>query len=1273
MIAGARDRPPVAGIFENTTFEDLYQQETELLDRPDAGYARAKRRHHPNNNLHLTLPPHVFTFTEDDEAAPLSSLSWWNDVYLENGIVDCLEAELPDRISLCVPFDSIRTPDELLASYRQERSEVSPKIMVVAPAEYAGHPLPAFDVAFDVPPSSTSQRRSHSLPKKRLFFTEMSADAKRCRLNAVKSASSDTEIDESPISISQCLSSCGQQIWAPLDPSQCRFVVCEDGFDEAPVEFDDMGDGGDDTNAFVEDDDPARKLSRCDRRRAQLWRNIVKNEMPREHRKYQVRCMSAVNHFKRVSFIAVKEVRRLALRCHRLSRDYASRARRCVRDMQAYWRKMDKELVERRKVHEKEEVERLKALEEAREAAQQQRKLEFLLTQTELFSHFIGKKMGILPTDPSQSENPEPVEIFAEADQGLAQEAAEATKLYIQQTRERSQMFDAGMANLDVNIETELGDDEEVDLLHPSTMPANSEMWSEPTLFKGKLKEYQIKGLNWLVNLYEQGINGILADEMGLGKTIQTICLLGHLAEAKNIWGPFLIVAPNSTLHQWKQELNKFFPPLTVIPYWGSLKDRTTIRKFWKPKSLSQKDSPFHVCITSYAVFVNDEKHFQRIKWQYMVLDEAQAIKNSGSQRWAKLLNLKCRNRLLLTGTPIQNSMAELWALLHFIMPTLFDSHEEFNRWFSKDVENAATGDKQALDAHKIKRLHMILQPFMLRRVKHDVEHEMSAKIEIQLSCELSRRQRTLYRALQNKISFAELGDTSLTSKENLMNLVMQFRKVCNHPEVFERSWASSPFQFTFDSYLSSGNSTSGGGRGVGATPPLDSVFPTAHNPIQCYFPKLLLDVVDTISPRISSIWAPSHIHSSSAFAFHRLIDRSPSETAFTFWSQLSPLHAWLAVIASEYLSHRFYNIDRWLDESDVDVDVFGRPIRKIPLWSNLGRLLIVKQNYRLQVSNVFGGIADDVSSSLKHKVYSLPLLRVLDDRVAAATQQLVVSSRRQYIRCLDSHSGWERSVLTGIDCRPWCKDPASSNCNDSLLLPCGVALPARYRNVVSPIVFANSSHALSLPGLCEEVFKVVGSDRSQIFAPHFGKLIADSGKLMVLDRLLSRLKAEGHRVLIFSQMKKMIDILEDYMHYRKYSMFRLDGTTELADRRDMVNEFQSNTDIFAFLLSTRAGGLGITLTAADTVIFFDNDWNPTMDAQAQDRVHRIGQTKQVTVYRMVCKGTVEERILKRAQDKFEIQKTVYSGQFKLQKANDVDLFKKSELKEFLRDSSARE
>uniref|UniRef100_A0A0R3WXY2 Chromatin-remodeling ATPase INO80 n=1 Tax=Hydatigena taeniaeformis TaxID=6205 RepID=A0A0R3WXY2_HYDTA len=132
------------------------------------------------------------------------------------------------------------------------------------------------------------------------------------------------------------------------------------------------------------------------------------------------------------------------------------------------------------------------------------------------------------------------------------------------------------------------------------------------------------------------------------------------------------------------------------------------------------------------------------------------------------------------------------------------------------------------------------------------------------------------------------------------------------------------------------------------------------------------------------------------------------------------------------------------------------------------------------------------------------------------------------------------------------------------------------------------------------------------------GCLIADSGKLKELDRLLAKLKPEGHRVLLYSQMTKMIDLLEELMLYRGYAYLRLDGSSRLSDRRDMVAQWQTDSRWFVFLLSTRAGGLGINLTAADTVIFYDSDWNPTVDQQAMDRAHRLGQLKPVRVFFLI-------------------------------------------------------
>ena len=151
----------------------------------------------------------------------------------------------------------------------------------------------------------------------------------------------------------------------------------------------------------------------------------------------------------------------------------------------------------------------------------------------------------------------------------------------------------------------------------------------------------------------------------------------------------------------------------------------------------------------------------------------------------------------MLSGTPIQNSMAELWALLHFIMPKLFDNHEQFQEWFSKDIEQHSM-DQGELNKYQLKRLHLILQPFMLRRLKKDVEQEIAPKIEETIHCEMTHRQKVLYERIKAKLSTQDLFQlaSSKAKVENLMNLVMQFRKVCNHPDLFERRQGKIPFTF---------------------------------------------------------------------------------------------------------------------------------------------------------------------------------------------------------------------------------------------------------------------------------------------------------------------------------------------------------------------------------------------------------------------------------------------------------------------------------------------
>uniref|UniRef100_A0A672KYL2 Snf2-related CREBBP activator protein n=1 Tax=Sinocyclocheilus grahami TaxID=75366 RepID=A0A672KYL2_SINGR len=306
-----------------------------------------------------------------------------------------------------------------------------------------------------------------------------------------------------------------------------------------------------------------------------------------------------------------------------------------------------------------------------------------------------------------------------------------------------------------------------------------------PFLLHGTLREYQHIGLDWLVTMNEKKLNGILADEMGLGKTIQTIALLAHLACVKGNWGPHLIIVPTSVMLNWEMELKRWCPGFKILTYYGSQKERKLKRQGWT------KPNAFHVCITSYKLVLQDHQAFRRKSWRYLILDEAQNIKNFKSQRWQSLLNFNSQRRLLLTGTPLQNSLMELWSLMHFLMPHVFQSHREFKEWFSNPLTGMIEGS-QEYNEGLVKRLHKVLRPFLLRRIKADVEKQMPKKYEHVVRCRLSKRQRFLYDDFMAQASTRE----TLTSGHfmSVINILMQLRKVCNHPNLFDPRPIQSPF-----------------------------------------------------------------------------------------------------------------------------------------------------------------------------------------------------------------------------------------------------------------------------------------------------------------------------------------------------------------------------------------------------------------------------------------------------------------------------------------------
>ncbi|KAF3064732.1 putative DNA helicase ino80 [Daldinia childiae] len=971
----------------------------------------------------------------------------------------------------------------------------------------------------------------------------------------------------------------------------------------------------------------------------QIWRDLARKDVPKTFKLASDSYGTKASNLKKTAILASKEAKRWQLRTNKGTKDLQARAKRCMRDMMGFWKRNEREERDLRKAAERQELENARKEEADREAARQKRKLNFLISQTELYSHFIGKKIktdeverstdnpdiapdanaAVKSTDVDVGEPSGPVgrkvtdfknlNFDAEDEETLRQAAMANAQNAIAEAQAKARSFN--------KPDNDMDEDGEMNFQNPTGL--GDVTVEQPKLLNCQLKEYQLKGLNWLANLYEQGINGILADEMGLGKTVQSISVMAYLAEVHDIWGPYLVVAPASTLHNWQQEIAKFVPEFKVLPYWGTAGDRKVLRKFWDRKhNTYRKDAPFHVLVTSYQLVVSDVSYFQKMRWQYMILDEAQAIKSSQSSRWKCLLGFHCRNRLLLTGTPIQNNMQELWALLHFIMPSLFDSHDEFSEWFSKDIESHAQSNT-TLNEDQLRRLHLILKPFMLRRVKKHVQKELGDKIELDVFCELTYRQRAYYRNLRNQISIMDLIEKATLGDDQdsgtLMNLVMQFRKVCNHPDLFERADTASPF---FTGYFAETASFVREGNNV-------AVGYSTRNLIDYQLPRLVWTEGGRLHKagkdnekagfrsrylnHLMNIWAPENVRESTSgndgFSFLRFADASPEDVYKA--------------------SHQ---------------DVFSRASDLVKKGNRLGRMNV---------------IYDEPGEENYTPAHALFQITARSDRkpLAEITSGGVLDNLMNVSRGTWRDSGLsrlEQAALPGASAPPiqvsceGTRAPVVER-EDTLFnmkmrkILYGPNQPEEKALVLRNVPIERYPPPAMLPQPDNEKRRF-----TNITVPSMHRFVTDSGKLAKLDHLLFKLKEEGHRVLLYFQMTRMIDLMEEYLTYRNYKYCRLDGSTKLEDRRDTVHDFQTRPEIFIFLLSTRAGGLGINLTSADTVIFYDSDWNPTIDSQAMDRAHRLGQTKQVTVYRLITRGTIEERIRKRAMQKEEVQRVVIQG-----------------------------
>ncbi|OAP59594.1 hypothetical protein AYL99_06892 [Fonsecaea erecta] len=709
-----------------------------------------------------------------------------------------------------------------------------------------------------------------------------------------------------------------------------------------------------------------------------------------------------------------------------------------------------------------------------------------------------------------------------------------------------------------------------------------------PSLLRGTLREYQHEGLDWLADLYAHGRSGILADEMGLGKTIQSIALLAHLAEVYEVWGPHLIVVPTSVMLNWEMEFKKFLPGFKVLTYYGNLEERKQKRRGW------MADDSFNVCITSYQLVLQDANSFKRRRWHYMILDEAHNIKNFRSERWQTMMTFNTRARLLLTGTPLQNNLTELWSLLFFLHygqenegeDDAFAGLKEWSEWFKRPVESILEHGRQVLDEEdreQVAKLHKVIRPFLLRRLKADVEKQMPAKYEHVEMCRLSKRQRQLYDGFMAR---AQTKETLASGNYlSIINALMQLRKVCNHPDLFE----TRPINTSFAMHKSAAADFEIKNLLVRRKLMLD-----ASNDLDLDFLRL----APISEERLSVIEV---IETTKRHAFNKFKTLREAQSR--------------RVLSSSHNSVCNDNAILWRGETRLGV---------------LGSLENVGRRARLQ--ELDRTMYYEAYKHHQHPVYGRGLIEQLT--INTTYERLSrLSPRRSLSRFWDKGQPMESfDLIHSVQSRS--EQMQSFVDKYACVTPAVVATDLYARTVTDAGVQAiREAEESTLKGDKEDPFHLARMKLSIAF-PDKRLLQYDCGKLQRLDKLLRQLQAGGHRALIFTQMTKVLDILEQFLNIHGHRYLRLDGATKIEQRQILTERFNNDTRILCFILSSRSGGLGINLTGADTVIFYDLDWNPAMDKQCTDRAHRIGQTRDVHIYRFVSEHTIESNILRKANQK---------------------------------------
>ncbi|KKY36346.1 putative helicase swr-1 [Diaporthe ampelina] len=681
--------------------------------------------------------------------------------------------------------------------------------------------------------------------------------------------------------------------------------------------------------------------------------------------------------------------------------------------------------------------------------------------------------------------------------------------------------------------------------------------------------------------------NGILADEMGLGKTIQTIALLAHLACTHEVWGPHLVIVPTSVMLNWEMEFKKWCPGFKILTYYGTQEERKRKRQGWT------NDDVWNVCITSYQIVLQDNQVFRRRRWHYMILDEAHNIKNFRSQRWQTLLGFNTHSRLLLTGTPLQNNLTELWSLLFFLMPSEngvggFADLKEFHDWFARPESQILEHGREQMDEEAraiISKLHKVLRPYLLRRLKADVEKQMPAKIEHVEFCRLSKRQRELYDGF---LARSETRDTlSSGNYLSIINCLMQLRKVCNHPDLFVDRPIMTSFRMEKSVAADYEVTEQLVRKKLLAANPMKTVslgflnlVPTQHE-----------DLSNTVAERVNQLSSHRALmdlretQRMRSQASHHTLDPSTVKSTIGFldsaarWGRFEELQHCVYLNALRRQQRPIFG-KRLREFLTIGAD--KRPYKPRPRVPKLVMSWFEEDSFILRTMIP---TLDQRAASMERTI----------SKFACVTPAVVTRDMEPFLL------GWKGVQAFGeADMR--------------------LSAPVRRLPFIPPERPVDPWHESRM--------------RLSIQFPDKRLLQYDCGKLQALDKLLRKLQAGGHRALIFTQMTKVLDILEQFLNIHGHKYLRLDGSTKVEQRQILCDRFNVDNRILCFILSTRSGGLGLNLTGADTVIFYDQDWNPAMDKQCQDRCHRIGQTRDVHIYRLVSEHTIEANILRKASQK---------------------------------------